>query len=57
MKYFRLTWHQILWEMSWANLQMLSASIPSYSDKDDEDDENIPELSGNQVGNFLRGLN
>lgn len=37
MKYFRMSFDQILWDLSWRNLMMLLATIPVYKrDKDDE---------------------
>ena len=30
MKYFRFSWDEIMWGMSYANLVMLSATIPVY---------------------------
>lgn len=32
MKYFRFSWNEVLWEMSWSNVLMLSATIPSFDD-------------------------
>lgn len=36
MKYFRLDWDEIVWNRSWPNLLMLSATIPSYSKEEDK---------------------
>lgn len=37
IKYFRFSLNYVLWEISWANLIMLSASIPKYdADKNDD---------------------
>lgn len=57
MKYFgSLTMDQILWEMSWVNLNMLLATIPVFSTdkkkKEDEegiDDEDFDALNDSTV--------
>ena len=41
MKYFRMSYDEIVYERSWANVMMLSASIPDYS-IDNEDDSLSP---------------
>ncbi len=33
MHYFHFSWKAIMWEMSYANLMMLSATVPSYKSK------------------------
>jgi hypothetical protein len=47
----------ILWEISWPNLLMYSATIPQYKKKkdsdDDIDDEDAEIIPGNQLGSFL----
>lgn len=57
MKYFRLTWDQILWEMSYQNLLMLSGTIPVYKSRDGKKkEEQGPERnidSGQELANFL----
>lgn len=58
MKYFKtLTWDMILWEISWPNLMLLSASIPSYQPKEDGGDENsstpIEQIPITDVTNFF----
>lgn len=37
MKYFRVSYEEILWKRSWRNLVMLSATIPSYGDEKEEE--------------------
>jgi len=32
IKYFRFSWHYVLWEISYTNLTMLLATIPTYDD-------------------------
>ncbi|MCK9328057.1 MAG: hypothetical protein M0P69_21355 [Bacteroidales bacterium] len=32
IKYFRLSWGEILWSRSWVNIQMLICSIPELDD-------------------------
>lgn len=59
MKYFRLTWEEILWEISYQNLLMLSATIPVYKSakekgkKKDELDPTVNIDSGQDLANFL----
>lgn len=59
MKYFRLSWEEILWEVSYQNLLMLSATIPVYKSakgngkKKDELDPSVNIDSGQDLANFL----
>ncbi|GAA0561527.1 hypothetical protein [Chitinophaga japonensis] len=42
VKYFRFSWNEVLWGMSWSNVLMLSATTPSF----DNDKENGKEKGG-----------
>lgn len=42
MKYCRLSWNDVLYNISWPNLVMLSACLPSYGNND----ENTEEVTG-----------
>lgn len=54
IKYFRFDLDFVYWGISWANLLMLSASIPTYDDlKDKEDDKPAKEISGKELAGFL----
>lgn len=58
IKYFRFSWHQIMWEISYRNIMMLSATIPSYKSKMDKkrDNESIQDReinSGDDLASFL----
>lgn len=41
MKYFRLSDEKILWGISFANVQMLLATIPVYNPKSSKKDETV----------------
>ena len=51
MKYFRMSWDEIMYERSWLNITMLSASIPDYST--DKDKKNIIK-NGNELDKFMK---
>ncbi|WP_234863450.1 hypothetical protein [Flavihumibacter fluminis] len=36
IKYFRFSWNEIIWEISYRNIMMLSATIPNYKTKKDK---------------------
>ena len=54
IKYFRFSYHEVLWEISWVNLNMLIISIPkskfdkkkSKSEYDTEEIEDFGEIMG-----------
>lgn len=57
MKYFRIPWKVILWEMSWPNLLLLSASIPSFKTKDDEDADDtkpVQQIAPQDLNHFFK---
>jgi hypothetical protein len=45
VKYFRFTYEYILWEISFANLNMLLATIPSYKFGKNEKKDEVEGLS------------
>ena len=51
IKYFRLSWDEILWERSWANITMLMLSIPKHEDKHNDDAIEITDIS--EFGDLL----
>ncbi len=51
MKYFRMSWDEIMYERSWLNTTMLSASIPDYST--DKDKKNKIE-NGNELDKLMK---
>lgn len=51
-KYFRFSFHEILWEISWANLLMLSATIPKF-DEDGNPEEPIQDIDGSGLAAFF----
>lgn len=58
IKYFRFSWNEIMWEISYRNIMMLSATIPSYKTKKEKkgsiESVNDRELnSGDELANFL----
>ncbi|MHA4844414.1 hypothetical protein ACX0G7_09630 [Flavitalea antarctica] len=55
MKYFRCTWDQIMWQMSYANILLLSATVPKYeSSKKNGREEDGTEVEGVQdLADFL----
>lgn len=49
IKYFRFSWHEVVWEVSWVNLNLLIATIPSSKKKDkneSDEDEEVEDFSG-----------
>jgi len=48
MKYFRISYEDILWKYSWKTILLLSLSIPKYKDKSspsgEADDNEIGEV-------------
>jgi hypothetical protein len=49
VKYFRFDWRSVLWEISWANIVMLSISIPKYerdAKEEIKDVDDVSELEG-----------
>jgi hypothetical protein len=54
VKYFRFSWHEIMFEISYSNLMMMLASIPNYSKKD-EDEEVYEDLS--DENDFMKFFN
>lgn len=54
-KYFRYEHDFILWGISWANLLMLSASIPVYESDDEEKASRKPakEIGGGDLSTFF----
>lgn len=45
MKYFRLSAEYVLWELSYSNLNMYLATIPSYKEKKDEGMKEVESLN------------
>ena len=46
MKYFRMSWDEIMYERSWVNITMLLATIPDYSsDKEDSGMSNAEKMA------------
>jgi hypothetical protein len=57
MKYFRLSYDYILWDIGYVNLVMLMASIPEYN-SDDTEKENKETIDfGSDVEGLARYLN
>jgi hypothetical protein len=54
VKYFRFSWHEIMFEISYSNLMMMLASIPNYN-KADEDEEVYEDLS--DENDFMKFFN
>ena len=52
MKYFRFTLHEIMWEVSYANLLMYLGTIPSYK-KDGEEETDHKEIGMDQLFNMM----
>jgi|GEM_PF-3748917 len=52
IKYFRFTYDYVLWDISYANLQMLLASIPEYESIEEEKVEHVESLDG--LADFLK---
>lgn len=42
MKYYRMSWDEIMWQRSFSNLQMLMATIPRYDPDEETDEEGKP---------------
>lgn len=58
MKYFRMSYDAILWEISWANLNMLLATIPTYdTDKEDKEDKDEPVQQVQDIAELSTFLN
>jgi len=61
MKYFRMSYDAILWEISWANLNMLLATIPTYDtdkeDKEDKEDKDEPVQQVQDIAELSTFLN
>ena len=53
MKYFAATRDQVLWQMSWANWQLLLSSIPEMSFGEEEAK---PSVAEDQLAKFLKGI-
>ena len=51
VKYFGVAFEYVLYEMSWANIQMYNASIPDYSPKKEKKG-----LSWNEMINKAKGM-
>jgi len=49
-----MSWHTVLWEISYVNLVMLNQSIPNYDSKDKEV-KNNGTLSGADLFKRLKG--
>lgn len=59
IKYFRFSWHYCLWEIDYTNLMMLVATIPVYSPKADneEEEKEIPVESDMTIEDFINNIN
>lgn len=58
IKYFRFSWNEVLWEISYRNILMLSATIPVYKSKKEkkaatEDVQDRELNSGEDLASFL----
>lgn len=62
MKYFRMSWHEVLYERSFLNLILLNRAIPGIKpfkkgDTDDSDDSQLDEGARlRKTNNFFMGL-
>lgn len=62
MKYFRMSWHEVLYERSFLNLILLNRAIPGIKpfkkgDADDPDDSQLDESARlRKTNNFFMGL-
>ncbi len=53
MNYFHLTMDQVLWEMSWVNILMLTTSIPTFDRKSTKDTDENKEISPAELAQKL----
>lgn len=53
MHYFHLSMDQVLWEISWVNVIMLTASIPTIDNKSTDSPEKDKEVSPNELAQKL----
>lgn len=58
IKYFRFSWEEVMWELSWTNINMLMATIPQYKpapkQKEPDDDDEIEAEMAEDLKNFLK---
>ncbi|GAH78266.1 unnamed protein product, partial [marine sediment metagenome] len=54
MHYFHLSMNQVLWDISWVNILMLTASIPTFERKSNDKADKNEEISPNELLQKLR---
>lgn len=54
IKYFRFTRDQVLWEISWANLMLYSATIPTYETDKKGDDGPVQQIDEEDIAGFFK---
>lgn len=57
MKYWRLTYNECLWDLSYQNLIMLNSSIPEYDEKGNKIDAPKEVLGKDLASRFKKKVN